>query len=117
MLYIKKSEEVKNGQAIEEDGEVKKYTAGEPATLFEKKATQTSERKREANRRNANRSTGPKMQRGKNTSRLNSLKHGLTARAIPLRNVPLANIAVADDYADWLLTRRGAVGREAELEF
>jgi len=88
MLYIKKSEEVKNGQAIEEDGEVKKYTAGEPATLFEKKATQTSERKREANRRNANCSTGPKTQRGKNTSRLNSLKHGLTARAIPLQNLP-----------------------------
>jgi len=34
-----------------------------------------------------------------------------------LIEVALANIAVADDYADWLLTRRGAVGREAELEF
>jgi hypothetical protein len=29
----------------------------------------------------------------------------------------LANIAVADDYADWLLSRRGAVASEAELEF
>jgi hypothetical protein len=34
-----------------------------------------------------------------------------------LIEVALANIAVADDYADWLLSRRGAVGSEAELEF
>jgi hypothetical protein len=31
--------------------------------------------------------------------------------------VALANIAVADDYADWLLSRRGSVASEAELEF
>lgn len=29
----------------------------------------------------------------------------------------LASIAVADDYADWLLSRNGTVGSEAELEF
>jgi hypothetical protein len=34
-----------------------------------------------------------------------------------LIEVALANIAVADDYADWLLSRRGAVGGEADLEF
>lgn len=34
-----------------------------------------------------------------------------------LIEVALANIAVADDYADWLLSRRDAVDREAELEF
>lgn len=34
-----------------------------------------------------------------------------------LIEVALANIAVADDYADWLLSRRGAIGSEAELEF
>ena len=34
-----------------------------------------------------------------------------------LIEVALANIAVADDYADWLLSHRGAVSREAELEF
>ncbi len=34
-----------------------------------------------------------------------------------LIEVALANIAVADDYADWLLSRRGAVSSEAELEF
>ena len=34
-----------------------------------------------------------------------------------LIEVALASIAVADDYADWLLFRRGAVGSEADLEF
>ena len=34
-----------------------------------------------------------------------------------LIEVALANIAVADDYADWLLSRHGSVGSEAELEF
>jgi hypothetical protein len=34
-----------------------------------------------------------------------------------LIEVALANIAVADDYADWLLSRRGAVDRETDLEF
>jgi len=31
--------------------------------------------------------------------------------------VALANIAVADDYADWLFSRKGAVDSEADLEF
>lgn len=34
-----------------------------------------------------------------------------------LIEVALANIAVQDDYADWLLSRRGMVDREADLEF
>jgi len=34
-----------------------------------------------------------------------------------LIEVALANIAVEDDYAEWLLSRRGAVSREADLEF
>lgn len=34
-----------------------------------------------------------------------------------LIEVALANIAVADDYAHWLLSRRGAVSSEADLEF
>ncbi len=36
----------------------------------------------EANRRNSTRSTGPKSAKGKATARLNSYKHGLTARTI-----------------------------------
>jgi hypothetical protein len=34
-----------------------------------------------------------------------------------LIEVALANIAVEDDYADWLLSRRGIVSPEADLEF
>jgi hypothetical protein len=34
-----------------------------------------------------------------------------------LIQVALANIAVEDDYADWLLSRRGSVSPEADLEF
>lgn len=34
-----------------------------------------------------------------------------------LIELALASIAVEDDYADWLLSRRGVVGREADLEF
>jgi hypothetical protein len=34
-----------------------------------------------------------------------------------LIEVALANLAVEDDYADWLLSRRGSVSREADLEF
>ena len=34
-----------------------------------------------------------------------------------LIEVALASIAVQDDYADWLLSRRGVVSRETGLEF
>ncbi|MGB6024036.1 MAG: hypothetical protein WBF26_05405 [Candidatus Sulfotelmatobacter sp.] len=34
-----------------------------------------------------------------------------------LIEVALASIAVADDYADWLLSQHGTVGSEPDLEF
>ena len=34
-----------------------------------------------------------------------------------LLEVALANIAVADDYSDWLLSRRGTISPEVDLEF
>jgi hypothetical protein len=34
-----------------------------------------------------------------------------------LIEVALANVAVADDYAEWLLSRRGSVNPEIALEF
>ena len=40
----------------------------------------TSEKQREANRRNAQRSTGPRSASGKKRSRQNALRHGLSAR-------------------------------------
>ena len=39
----------------------------------------TSEKKTQANRRNASKSTGPRTARGKSRSRLNALKHGILA--------------------------------------
>ena len=42
----------------------------------------TSDAKIEANRRNARKSTGPKTERGKERARLNSLRHGLTAKQL-----------------------------------
>lgn len=41
---------------------------------------------------------------------------GITSNT-DLIEVALANIAVGDDYADWLLSRRGSVTPEADLEF
>ena len=46
----------------------------------EPRAIMASELQIEANRRNSKRSTGPKTPEGKAASRLNALKHGLTAR-------------------------------------
>jgi len=34
-----------------------------------------------------------------------------------LLEVALANLAVADDYADWLLSLKGTVSRDVDLEF
>jgi len=42
----------------------------------------TSYRQIEANRRNALNSTGPKTEVGKNTSRCNAIRHGLTAETV-----------------------------------
>jgi hypothetical protein len=41
---------------------------------------------------------------------------GITSNT-DLIEVALANIAVGDDYAEWLLSRRGSVPPEADLEF
>ena len=44
----------------------------------------------EANRRNAQQSTGPRTEAGKKTSSLNALRHGLTARVVVLPSEDLA---------------------------
>src|SRR4051812_30858292 len=42
----------------------------------------TSQKKIDANRRNAQKSTGPRTEEGKNRSRRNSLTHGLSGRVV-----------------------------------
>ena len=34
-----------------------------------------------------------------------------------LLEIALANLAVADDYPDWLLSRKGTVSQDVDLEF
>src|SRR3990170_8202095 len=48
----------------------------------------TSLKKIEANRRNAQRSTGPKTARGKTASKWNALTHGLVTTEIPIPFAP-----------------------------
>jgi hypothetical protein len=52
------------------------------APLPEIQLNPISARKREANRRNAQRSTGPKTERGKRTVARNAIKHGFLARQV-----------------------------------
>ena len=47
------------------------------------KVSSISERKRNANRQNARRSTGPRSAAGKGRSRWNATKHGLLAKEVP----------------------------------
>jgi hypothetical protein len=52
----------------------------------------TSSRQFEANRRNAQQSTGPKTEEGKRRSRRNAFRHGLTAETV------IASLEDAEDY-------------------
>ena len=58
-----------------------------------------SEARREANRRNAARSTGPRTEAGKAASRRNALKHGLTGSTVDLGEPPTDPIPVGDPTA------------------
>ena len=75
----------------------------------------TSFRRIEANRRNALRSTGPRSEEGKRSSRRNTYRHGLTAETV------VSGVEVADDYAAFeaaVITdydARNAVERELVL--
>lgn len=56
----------------------------------------------EANRRNAQKSTGPKTQAGKDKSKLNAIKHGLVAQATV---IPVGEAKESDDEFTQLLDR------------
>jgi hypothetical protein len=59
----------------------------------------TTFRQIEANRRNARKSTGPATEEGKQRSRCNAVRHGLTAETV---------IGALEDAEDWVLRRRPA---------
>src|SRR5215472_10692703 len=62
-------------------------------TQFGERRSMTSYRQIEANRRNALKSTGPRTEAGKEASRRNAVRHGLTAETI------IGAMEDADDYA------------------
>ena len=73
----------------------------------------TSRKQIAANRRNARKSTGPRTHRGKAAARLNSLKHGLSARIIVL---PHEDPRAYERQRDELFERLGPAGAlECEL--
>lgn len=58
------------------------------ATSTESQVKPISERKRAANRKNAQKSTGPKTKAGKRWSRGNAIKHGFFVQEMPLKRYP-----------------------------
>jgi hypothetical protein len=63
-----------------------------PYREFRKQLPMTSFRQIEANRRNALKSTGPKTEAGKQQSRCNAVRHGLTAETV------IGALEDAEDY-------------------
>src|SRR5262249_49561103 len=84
-------------------------------TQFGEHLSMTSHRQIEANRRNALRSTGPKAEAGKDTSRRNAVRHGLTAETVigaleDIEDYQAFEAAIAADY-----DAQSAVERELVL--
>jgi hypothetical protein len=71
-----------------------------------------SARRLEANRRNAQKSTGPKTDEGKQTSRLNASRHGLTAQ---VRIMPDAERTAAEAFCQPIIKGFAPVGEHETL--
>ena len=68
-----------------QDGQTTSSSAESQARQAENVGEATSERKKEANRENSKRSTGPKTDYGKAWTRLNALRHGFHATDVVIR--------------------------------
>src|SRR5690348_5541346 len=78
-----------------------------------------SDRQLAANRRNAQRSTGPNTQAGKEKSKMNALKHGLASGSVVLEHEDAAEFqelkqALLDEHAPAGLTERALTIQLAE---
>jgi hypothetical protein len=73
-----------------------------------------SPKKIEANRRNAQRSTGPRTPEGKARSRRNALKHGILASAILIKTGPAVDNA--DEFNELMSALRDDLAPEGALE-
>ena len=65
--------------------------------------------KLEANRRNAQKSTGPRTEEGKNRSKLNAVTHGGRAETLVLRNEDPAAPSKRDGSPGWPASRHKAM--------
>ena len=65
----------------------------------------------EANRKNAQRSTGPRTPEGKERSRANALKHGMTGEGVVLLDEDAAEVALRNDELESELRPSGRMGR------
>jgi hypothetical protein len=86
-------DEEQNNQAIDEHHESTNPTSVDAGTSSPSRVV--SLKKREANRRNAQHSTGPRTPEGKEKVRWNALKHGLLAKAIAT-NLPSMQESAAE---------------------
>jgi hypothetical protein len=100
----KESDSMKENQSLVKNGAIVKLPAPRPR----------SEAQREASRRNARRSTGPRSMRGKAASSMNALKHGVFAREAVLRT-PLADES-EDEFKKMLESLKEAFGPQDGFE-
>jgi hypothetical protein len=90
---------------------------GEDAEMALKGPRPISEKKLEANRRNAQKSTGPVTEAGKHRSSMNAMQHGLLARAVPITVGDYRENAVEfQNLLDSLRDRYQPFGAGEELE-